>query len=229
MEVLQVELTDRRKQFLDQIIQMYSKTNKPVHYTDIADSIGVSKWTAYDVLRELEKQAFLKRSYTVNQGDTGRSKLVYVPTEKSNKLFEQNKQELSNEQDWVQIKSNIRKYINLNDHSKNPIEELLIKIKNANLRIELCAYSLCILLVHLNKQGKEIKDLTINLVNVSKTPIIQLTMFVGSVIGMIIESASERISPELVELIEQFMSTIEKLSDKELLYLIELLNEAQEY
>lgn len=50
----------RRREFLDQIYRQYQTTNLPVHYSDVAEAIGVSKWTAYDVLKTLESQGLLK-------------------------------------------------------------------------------------------------------------------------------------------------------------------------
>ena len=220
-----MKLTNRRKQFLEQVVHMYSQTKKPIHYSDIANSIGVSKWTAYDVLKELEKNDFLERTYTVNQNETGRSIVVYVPTDKSKNLFEQQRHNISNEEEWKQIKSEVLTFINQTNESEKPIEPLLIKLSKVELKVELCAYFIGVLLVHLNRQGHTVKELTINLINVSKTPTIQLSTFVGAVIGMIIESASEEISPEMVNIVKLFMKTLEELNEQELQYLIDFLSE----
>ncbi|MBY6273613.1 MAG: DNA-binding protein, partial [Bacillaceae bacterium] len=37
-------LTERRKQFLRKLVDLYQKTNVPVHYETLAKYIGVSKW-----------------------------------------------------------------------------------------------------------------------------------------------------------------------------------------
>jgi len=75
-----VRLTERRKQFLRGVVDMYRRTRLPVHYETLAERLGVSKWTAYDVLRALEEQGLLTRDYTVNRGEPGRSQIVFVPT-----------------------------------------------------------------------------------------------------------------------------------------------------
>ncbi|PLS17395.1 transscriptional regulator [Bacillus sp. M6-12] len=221
-----MKLTNRRKQFLEVIVHMYSETNEPIHYSEIAKSIGVSKWTAYDVLKELEKQDFLERSYTVNQHETGRSIILYTPTEKSKILFEKNRHSLSNEEEWQQIKNEVIGFVNKAGEAEKPIGPLFNTLAKAELKVELCAYFIGVLLVYLNREGKRIQELTINLINVSNTPVIKLTAFVGAVIGMIIESASEEISPEMVQLVKQFTATLEELNRQEMLYLLDLIKEA---
>ncbi|MDZ5473085.1 Lrp/AsnC family transcriptional regulator [Bacillus sp. 31A1R] len=221
-----MKLTNRRKQFLEQIVQMYSETNEPIHYKDIAELIGVSKWTAYDMLKELEKSAFLERTYVVNQNETGRSMVVYVPTDKSIGLFDLPRKNINKAEEWEKIKHEVQSFIKRNSGCEKPIEPLLEILTKVELKVELCAYFIAVLLIYLNRQGETIKGLTINLLNVSKTPVIQLSTFAGAVIGMIIDSASDEISPEMVNLVKQFMDTFEELNEEELKYMIDFINEA---
>jgi len=46
---------------LDKIMNLYQQTKLPVHYGTLANKIGVGKWTAYDMVKELEKLHYLKR------------------------------------------------------------------------------------------------------------------------------------------------------------------------
>lgn len=80
-------LTYRRIQFLQQILNVYHRTHLPVHYETIGHCIGVSKWTAYDVLSELAKSGYLSRAYVSNKGDVGRSSVVFFPTSKAMALL----------------------------------------------------------------------------------------------------------------------------------------------
>ncbi|MBM7649495.1 DNA-binding MarR family transcriptional regulator [Bacillus ectoiniformans] len=221
-----MKLTNRRKQFLEEIVHMYSKTNEPVHYSDIAEMIGVSKWTAYDVLKELEKHDFLKRTYAVNPNETGRSIVVYIPTDQSKNLFAQQGKSAPAEEEWSQIKNEVLAFVSRTSKDEQPIEPLLSMMTNVHYKVELCAYFIGVLLVYLNRQGKTIKELTVNLIHVSDVPIIQLSTVVGAVIGMIIDSASEEISPDMVDLVKQFMKALQELNEVECQYLIGFLKEA---
>jgi Mn-dependent DtxR family transcriptional regulator len=79
--VLKLTLTGRRKEFLTAIQETYAATGEPLHYEDIARLLGVSKWTAYDMVRELAKQGLVSIEYTTNQSEkqVGRSRLAIRP------------------------------------------------------------------------------------------------------------------------------------------------------
>jgi Iron dependent repressor, N-terminal DNA binding domain. len=72
-------LTRRRREFLSKINKLYQGTGQPVHYTTVAQALGVSKWTAYDILRELEKEDLLNVEYAVSREERnpGRSQVFF--------------------------------------------------------------------------------------------------------------------------------------------------------
>ena len=53
-----MELTQRKREFLEVIEQLYQKTGESVHYEDVAKELGVSKWTAYDMVQDLINAGF---------------------------------------------------------------------------------------------------------------------------------------------------------------------------
>ncbi|MGC9125677.1 MAG: hypothetical protein ACP5GW_06115 [Caldisericaceae bacterium] len=73
-----VRLTRRQKEFLEALVGIYEKDRKPVSYKDVAYAMGVSKWTAYDIIQELNRKGFLKLEYKLNPGP-GRSEVLFVP------------------------------------------------------------------------------------------------------------------------------------------------------
>ncbi|NLC51830.1 MAG: HTH domain-containing protein [Firmicutes bacterium] len=76
-----MELTKRCRQFLAAIQEIYKKTGQPLHYEDLAQKLGVSKWTAYDMVRKLEKKGFVTINYTTNQRvQVGRSRIAIKPS-----------------------------------------------------------------------------------------------------------------------------------------------------
>lgn len=83
-----MSLTDRRKQFLKAIQDTYTATGKPIHYEDIARLLGVSKWTAYDMVRELAKLGLVSIEYVTNQNkkQVGRSRLAIRPVVSSSSI-----------------------------------------------------------------------------------------------------------------------------------------------
>ena len=76
-----MDLTGRQKDFLSKFLGLYQKYQKPLHYTLLAERLGVSKITAYDMLRLLEKRGLVRSEYvlpTAGQGP-GRSSIMFSP------------------------------------------------------------------------------------------------------------------------------------------------------
>jgi predicted transcriptional regulator len=221
-------LTKRRREFLDQICRQYHTTNLPVHYSEVAEAIGVSKWTAYDVLKTLENQGLLKRTYSTNENETGRSVVVFSPTDLAESMFQKERREITNTDEWNTIHTHVKAVIE--SHQTLPLIEainhILYEMKKVDVKLEFCAYFLCVLILYLNSLGKPVKDLTVNMVHASKEPLVQLTVFVGAVVGMIIQSVSEELSPEMITLVQQFFNNVDQLTPDELGYLIAFIKES---
>ncbi len=75
-------LTRRRQEFLKAVIDLYQKTGQPVHYTQVAEALGVSPWTAYDILTLLAQAGYLEVVHQVDRREEtpGRSKVKFRPT-----------------------------------------------------------------------------------------------------------------------------------------------------
>ena len=76
-----MELTVRQRDFLDKLVELYRQARRPVHYSDLASTLGVSRFSAYDMLRLLESKGLVRAEYTRGEHDTGpgRSSVVFVP------------------------------------------------------------------------------------------------------------------------------------------------------
>ncbi|MEO2076157.1 MAG: helix-turn-helix domain-containing protein [Bacillus sp. (in: firmicutes)] len=221
-------LTKRRREFLDQICRQYQTTNLPVHYSEVAEAIGVSKWTAYDVLKTLESQGLVKRNYSTNENETGRSVVVFSPTEMAESMFQRERRETSNTEEWETILNHMTELI---ENQQNlplmeAINHIIIRMKAVDVKIEFCAYFLSVLILYLNSLGKSVKGLTVNMVNASPEAKVQLTVFVGAVIGMIIQSVGDELSPEMVTLVQQFFDNVNQLNSVELQLLIKFIKQS---
>ncbi|MEH7438960.1 helix-turn-helix domain-containing protein [Neobacillus drentensis] len=221
-------LTKRRREFLDQICRQYHTTNLPVHYSEVAEAIGVSKWTAYDVLKTLESQGLVKRNYSTNENETGRSVVVFSPTEMAEEMFQKERRETSNMEEWEAILNHMTELIE--NHQNLPlmdaIHNIITRMKTVDVKLEFCAYFLCVLILYLNSLGKTVKSLTVNMVNASPETKVNLTVFVGAVIGMIIQSVGDELSPEMITLVQQFFDNVNQLNGEELQLLIAFIEQS---
>jgi len=83
-----MRITTRQKEFLKVLIDLYKKKASPIHYSEVAQKLGVSKWTAYDMLKLLRKEGLLEVEYLIPESDNykwgklGRSTITFFPTKK---------------------------------------------------------------------------------------------------------------------------------------------------
>lgn len=74
--------TARQKEFLQALIRLWQADQEPVHYSRLAESMGVSRFSAYDMLRVLEAQGLAQASYALEHAgaSTGRSSVYFTPS-----------------------------------------------------------------------------------------------------------------------------------------------------
>jgi len=83
-----MKITKRQKEFLKILIDLYQEKASPIHYSEVARKMGVSKWTAYDMLQLLYKEGLLGVEYLIPESDNykwgklGRSTITFFPTKK---------------------------------------------------------------------------------------------------------------------------------------------------
>jgi len=221
-------LTERRKQFLEKLIDLFQKTNVPVHYETIANALGVSKWTAYDVLKELEKLGYLTRDYTVNPNEMGRSQVVFMPTIKAINLFEEKRTKEINIDEWNKIKTKVLELLNsLKAHSiSDAVQKMLEEIPKVQVRVTFGAYVIGLFIVYLRKLGGRTEMLVKSLVQNAPTSEMRIIIFIGTVLGTVIQTMNHEIGVGVTELVGRYLKSLTDLSDKEKGMLADFLDEA---
>jgi len=104
-----MEITPRQKEFLSKVIDLYQLAGKPIHYTTIAEKLGISKWSAYDMMKLLEEKGLVRSDYHVPGAGkgVGRSSIVFYPTPKGEALIKDLAGQVPEEKEWQRIKENI--------------------------------------------------------------------------------------------------------------------------
>ena len=82
------KLTARQKVFCEALLELYGKLRGPVHYSELAKRLGVNRFSAYDMLKVLEKKGFAASSYALEAGHSGpgRPMVVFAPTSQAASL-----------------------------------------------------------------------------------------------------------------------------------------------
>ncbi len=84
-----MELTGRQEAFIRNLVDLYLEHAEPIHYSRLAERLGVSPFTAYDMMKLLEERGYVRSEYQLPEGkpQTGRSIIVFAPTPKAHQVI----------------------------------------------------------------------------------------------------------------------------------------------
>ncbi len=125
-----MKLTGRQKEFLGRFLDLYRGTKQPVHYTQVAEEVGVSKLTAYDMLRLLEERGLVASEYTLpKEGGPGRSSIVFYPTAQATEAMARPATEDWDKREWERVRERILQALDEHRGSyQNLLDEILLRI-----------------------------------------------------------------------------------------------------
>jgi len=224
-------LTQRRKEFLLKIIKLYEATNYPVHYVTVAQNLGVSKWTAYDMLRELVTTGYLTMSYTVSRQERnpGRSMVLFLPTAKALNLFQTKPKEISVSEEWLVLKERLLSILEKNLEKKGVtkiIDDLLEEIPQIEASVPFSAYTITLLTAYLQSLEYQSLKRIKNLLPSSEEPALTLSLFAGTAVGTMVKNMKETLNQKITGIVNKFQKNIAEFNLSEKKELVIFLGEA---
>src|SRR5919204_6366231 len=80
-----MRLTRRQQDFLRKLLDLYHETQRPIHYSQVAEALGVNRFSAYDMLKLLEQKGYVRSEYVLGPAHSGpgRSSIAFLPTAKA--------------------------------------------------------------------------------------------------------------------------------------------------
>jgi len=77
-----MKLTRRQQEFIANLIDLSDEFEGPIHYSKLAERLGVSPFTAYDMLRVLEEKGLVTSEYHLpaDKNGPGRAERLFYPT-----------------------------------------------------------------------------------------------------------------------------------------------------
>jgi DNA-binding PadR family transcriptional regulator len=102
-----MKLTGRQKAFLNDFLDLYREKEDPLHYTAVAERLGIGRITAYDMLRLLEEKGLVTSEYIMPESGPGRSTIVFRPTERGEALMRRLVGERWDQEEWEAVKVRI--------------------------------------------------------------------------------------------------------------------------
>lgn len=85
-----MQLTNRQRAVLEKLFDVYYQYRRqPIHYTTVAQALGIANSTAYEMLKLLEQKGYVSSEYHLADRHTGpgRSMVLFKPTRKALRTF----------------------------------------------------------------------------------------------------------------------------------------------
>jgi len=104
-----MKLTHRQRAFLDKLKELSQRSRGPIHYATLAQELGVSRFSAYDMLQVLESKGLAGRQYVRREkrAGPGRTMVMFYPKEPSTSLGLVQRTATSLGEDWQQLRQSI--------------------------------------------------------------------------------------------------------------------------
>jgi len=94
---------------LEKLEDLYQRSERPVHYSQVAKELGVSRFSAYDMLQLLEKKGLAGRQYIRGEKRVGpgRSMVVFYPTDHASSQTLVPSESINLGKEWQQLRQTI--------------------------------------------------------------------------------------------------------------------------
>ncbi len=125
-----MQLTRRQTTFVERLVDLYHEAQGPIHYSTLARRLGVSRFTAYDMLRLLEEKGLVKSAYQLTAGKSGpgRSEVLYEPTESAHALVAALAGP-GGQVEWAEVKRRlIENFAGANGHDRELTQAMLARL-----------------------------------------------------------------------------------------------------
>jgi len=221
-------LTRRRREFLATVVDIYEETGLPVHYVTVAQKLKVSKWTAYDMLRQLEKDGYLEVEYAVARDRMpGRALVLFRPAPRANELLSEG--QVAKHETWVNIRNKFLEiFERIKYHNRDQaIQQLLGELPSVNMPILSGAYTIAILAAHANQPGGPGQKVVCDCIELAARPEQALSLFAGAVLSSMVRLKGT-IYEQVASYVERFHRDILTFTMQEKILLVNFLQQALE-
>ncbi|MBC7264149.1 MAG: hypothetical protein H5T64_07280 [Chloroflexi bacterium] len=214
-----MKLTGRQKVFLEQFLDIYRESPQPLHYSVVAERLGVSSITAYDMLRLLEERGLVISEYIVpgRGAGPGRSTIVFYPTERAVSMLAELAGEDWDREEWELVKQRILEAMRKGRGSnyEELLNELLNRIPERKSPLIFCAEMITavILNLHLVKADLTQSGSLDGLAALGLPGDLGLSALAGLTFGLsLVERANRRFVSVLLSHTSRYQDTLSRLS-----------------
>lgn len=225
-----MKLTPRQQTFLDNLFELYREFKGPVHYSVVADKLGVNKFSAYDMLKVLEEKGVAASDYVLNddQVGPGRSQVVFYPTHKAAQFLTQLREEMRYNADWQRVTENLLQRLKDSARSSpaEALRESLSNLSNAKTPLNYCAEMVSVLLLNIQRLRNQNIPPILETINLKGD--LGLAALAGLSLGSCLtnEADDKSLREKLLTNTQRFQSQLADMSEESINKLSSFLNDA---
>jgi predicted ArsR family transcriptional regulator len=155
-------LTHRQKAFLNKFLDVCRERQEPVHYSVVAQRLGLNNSTAYDMLRLLEQKGMVSSHYETPKANAGpgRSSILFSPTVRAVELFSRPTGDSPGHEKWEELKARLVASLKqgTSEEYQAVLNELLAQIAELRSALEQYAEFTTALLLNLREARLELSE-----------------------------------------------------------------------
>jgi hypothetical protein len=237
-------LTARQLAFLGKLLELYREHRGPVHYSDVAERLGVNRFSAYDMLKVLEKKGFASSSYALRSttpaaagghAGPGRSMIVFAPTPEATTIFGSRPEEAGLGEDWQKVRELVlSKLAQAREASpRAALSELLSRLPETHAPLDYCTEMIGALLLNMQRAKARAGGLSpFRVLDRLRTEdSTGLETLAGLSVGVSLsygDETSRTLTQRLLEHIQRYQVNLSRLSEEGREALVRFLEEALE-
>jgi len=229
------KLTRRQQEFLRKFLDLYTEGQEPLHYSSVAEHLGVGKVSAYEMLRLLEEHGLVEAEYQLPEHDRGpgRASVVFQPTALAARELARLAGGDVTQQEWEAAKEHILQQLEAGKaEDYNPLlEELLARTPDQLSPMIYTAEMITTIILALAslRDTIEARGLRDRLEEIGKVGELGLGIFTGLGMGLsVAERINRRLAGFLLVQSSRFQSALVQLSDESHHQLTEFIGEVMQ-
>ncbi|MCO6450939.1 MAG: Lrp/AsnC family transcriptional regulator [Caldilineales bacterium] len=210
-----MKLTRRQQEFIRNLLDLYRENKGPIHYTTLAERVGVSQITAYDMLRLLEEKGFVRSDYQLasDKAGPGRSAVVFWPSQRAHQRFAEVFQELG-VTDWDTFRERFLEQLACREpfieNERGIIKAIFTyALPDGPPSLQFCAEVIVVIASRLHSPGERdtlLASFRQLLPDLERPSAVDLSLFGGFALGLLASQGEDddQLSDELTEHIRQY-------------------------
>lgn len=227
-------LTQRQRDFLSKLLDLYHDARQPIHYSQVAEALGVNRYSAYDMLKLLEQKGYVSSQYILGpeRNGPGRSTIAFAPTPRARAAVRLLSGRPTPSAEWEAVRERILSQLRDRGADNDALlRDLLASIPKIKSPLEYCAETAGALVLNLNAIRRSASDRNPlkALQALAPSGHIALDALAGLSIGSALAPGFDHaMLDRLLAMTRRFQSQLSTLSDEHLRNLSELVDEALE-